>query len=93
MWWTEATFLVWKLRYERVIQNEGKDFSSAEVEGRWYATMNRRITLDRRTAALRPCKKGLTPREVQAIWNPVLADADQLPYDWVLNGGVLVGIR
>ncbi len=37
---TEALHLVWKLRCERVIQNEGRQFSEQEIANRFFATMN-----------------------------------------------------
>lgn len=90
--WTESAYLVWKLRCERVIQNEGKQFTGIEVRNRWYAAMNRRLTLDRRTAAMRLGKKGLNVEEVQGIWTPVVGNKEALPANWVVNSGVLVGI-
>ncbi|TFK79978.1 hypothetical protein K466DRAFT_638937 [Polyporus arcularius HHB13444] len=38
---SEATHLIWKLRCERVIQNEGTQFSEAEVRNRFYCNMTR----------------------------------------------------
>ncbi|OSD05734.1 hypothetical protein PYCCODRAFT_1443124 [Trametes coccinea BRFM310] len=40
---TEAMYLVWKLQCKRVIQNDGHEFSAAEVQTRWYSTMNRQL--------------------------------------------------
>ncbi len=91
---TEALHLVWKLRCERVIGREGEQFTEAEVANRFYATIESRLNLDRRTAAIsRKGKKALKPCEVERIWLPVIANGDALPPRWVVDIGVLVGIR
>ncbi len=90
---TETLHLIWKLRCERVIQNEGKDFSAREITNRFYACLNTRLDLDRRTAAMACGKKALKPVDVERIWLPILEGKDNLPPNWVVNGGVLVGIR
>ncbi|KAH9856444.1 hypothetical protein C2E23DRAFT_811417, partial [Lenzites betulinus] len=82
--------LAWKLRCERVIRNEGEGFTKQEVERRWRATMNRRIQLDRGVAAIKGGR--ITPKNVEDIWSPVLEGRDDLPTNWVLKSGVLVGI-
>ncbi len=90
---TEAVHLVWKLRCERVIQREGKEFSEEEVKNRFYATMNSRLNLDRRTAAKARGKRALKPSEVDRIWRPILENSGSLPVKWVVDYGVLVGIE
>ncbi len=90
---TEALHLIWKMRCERIIQNKGKQFSEREVTNRFYATMDSRLNLDRRTAARAKGKRALKPQDVERIWRPVLANRFDLPPRWVSNGGVLVGIE
>ncbi len=90
---TESLHLIWKLRCERVIQKEGRDFAEQEVTNRFFATMNTRLTLDRRTAAQARGKKALKPKEVEKIWSLILEDGENLPPKWVVNSGVLVGIK
>ncbi|KAI0832655.1 hypothetical protein BC628DRAFT_1407083 [Trametes gibbosa] len=90
---TESLYLVWKLRCERVIQNDGRDFSAAEVENRWYATINQRLMLDRKASATYLGKRALKPEMVEATWLPVLEHNRDLPPNWVGDGGVLVGIK
>ncbi|KAI1792646.1 hypothetical protein LXA43DRAFT_887218 [Ganoderma leucocontextum] len=91
--WSESVHLVWKLRCERVIRNEGADFSDQEIENRWYAAIDRRLTLDRRTSVLNRSKKGLTASKVSQIWGPIIENFSNLPTGWVGNSGVLVGIK
>lgn len=96
LWMTlcsESTYLVWKLRCERVIRNEGAQFTPQEVKQRWYATINRRLTLDRTVARVSKRKRTKKISEVQNVWSPVLANVNALPMNWVVNSEVLVGIR
>ncbi|KAI0831075.1 hypothetical protein BC628DRAFT_1311542 [Trametes gibbosa] len=90
---TESLYLIWKLRCERVIQKDGRDFSNAEIESRWYATINRRLTLDRRSTAPFLEKRALDAKAVAATWSMIIENAENLPPNWVGDGGVLVGIR
>ena len=90
---SESTHLIWKLRCERVIRNEGADFTEQEIRNRWYATIERRLTLDRRTATMAKGKKDLRPRMVERIWFPVIEGSLFLPPEWVANSEVLVGIK
>ncbi|EIW52958.1 uncharacterized protein TRAVEDRAFT_135249 [Trametes versicolor FP-101664 SS1] len=90
---TEAAYLVWKLRCERVIQNEGACFSEREVQNRWTATMNGRLTLDRRTAVPWLGGTKVSAKGIELMWLPVIRSPKDLPQDWVRNSEVLVGIR
>ncbi|TFK93262.1 hypothetical protein K466DRAFT_619106 [Polyporus arcularius HHB13444] len=90
---TEALHLIWKIRCERVIQNDGEEHTESEITNRYYSTLNSRLTLDRRTAVIARGRKALRPQEVARIWLPVLDKADELPLKWVGDSGVLVGIK
>ncbi len=90
---TESLHLIWRLRCERVIQKEGSEFTEAEVTNRFYAALESRLNLDRRTAAMAASKRALKPQDVETIWRPVLEGKDSLPPNWVVNNGVLVGIK
>ncbi len=90
---TEAVHLIWKLRCERVIQKEGASFTEAEVTNRFYAAIDSRLNLDRRTAARARGKKAYKPIDVENIWLPIIEQNDNLPAKWVTNSGVLVGIK
>ncbi|TFK88719.1 hypothetical protein K466DRAFT_612852 [Polyporus arcularius HHB13444] len=90
---TEALHLIWKLRCERVIQRDGEQFTVAEVVNRYYTTINARLNLDRRTAAIARGKKALNPPEIERIWLPIIEKGHELPPRWVLDSGVLVGIK
>ncbi len=90
---TETLHLIWKLRCERVIQKEGAEFTENEITNRFYATLESRLSLDRRTAAQARSKKALKPQDVERIWLPVIDNNEELPPKWVVNYGVLVGIK
>ncbi len=90
---TEAAHLIWKLRCERVIQKEGEEHSNIEVTNRLYAALDSRLTLDRRTAAIARGRKALKPQDVERIWSPIIEHKDSLPPRWVVDSGVLVGIK
>ncbi|RPD52198.1 hypothetical protein L227DRAFT_515021 [Lentinus tigrinus ALCF2SS1-6] len=89
---TEAVHLIWKLRCE-LIQNEGAEFSVSEVTNRLYASLEARLNLDRRTAAMAKGKKALKPQDVERTWLSILEGGLDLPPNWVVNCGVLVGIK
>ncbi len=89
----ESAYLVWKLRCERVLQRDGEDFSVRAVTNRWYAAINQRLTLDRRSAAKYLGKSALKAGKVAATWLPVLDNRHNLPANWVTDYGVLVGIK
>ncbi|KAI0632941.1 hypothetical protein C8Q77DRAFT_1218360 [Trametes polyzona] len=90
---TETSYLIWKLRCERVIQREGASLTATEIENRWYATIDRRLSIDRRATAPFLEKRALDPATVEATWYCVLENVDELPPNWVGDSGVLVGIR
>ncbi|KAL1739946.1 hypothetical protein HDZ31DRAFT_48483 [Schizophyllum fasciatum] len=88
-----SAYLIWKLRCERVIQNENREFHEREVEARWYAEMNGRLDLDRRMTHKRFEKRRLPEGLVEFTWRPVIPNYESLPPKWVSNSGVLVGIK
>ncbi|THU81224.1 hypothetical protein K435DRAFT_574333, partial [Dendrothele bispora CBS 962.96] len=89
----ESAYLAWKLRCERVIQNNNTPFTEQEVENRWNYMMNERLQLDRRMTSLKFGKRRVNPKLVKATWKGLLKAENSLPDDWVTNTGVLVGIE
>ncbi len=90
---TESLHLIWKLRCERVIQRDGQQFSANEVRNRWYAAIERRLTLDRRATSSFLEKRALDANTVAATWSMIIENSNDLPPNWVGDGGVLVGIK
>ncbi|KAL1707194.1 hypothetical protein EV121DRAFT_199747, partial [Schizophyllum commune] len=88
-----SAYLIWKLRCERVIQNDGAEFSPQEVKNRWRLEVRGRLDLDRRMTHRKYEKKALPVGLVEATWRPVILGYESLPPGWVGNDGVLVGIK
>ncbi|KAJ3820892.1 hypothetical protein F5878DRAFT_650629 [Lentinula raphanica] len=79
---SESAYLIWKLRCEAVIQ--GKEISKIEAN---------RLELNCLLASTKPTKGRLDKRLVKNTWLEVLREQDNLPEEWLGEGGVLVGIR
>ncbi|KAH8827496.1 hypothetical protein DL96DRAFT_1529524 [Flagelloscypha sp. PMI_526] len=93
---TETAHMAWKLRCERVIDNENKDFTVAEVRNRWIHAILLRIQHDvALTDKGRYEKKALPKRTVHETWAKVLHTEGEnyLKRDWMSQGVGLVGIR
>ena len=91
---SEAAYLIWKLRCERVIGNDDDPDewpSTAEIENRWYATMNLRLLLDKAATRKDLSKNHLEKSTVISTWTKVLHNEDNLPRNWLRKSGVLVG--
>ena len=87
---TESAYLIWKLRNERRIR--GKEHTTSEITNRWYANIDRRITLDRAMAnPAKFAKKALDPDLVKRTWSGTLQNEKDLPNNWIWKGEVLVG--
>lgn len=91
---TETAHLVWKMRCERVINNEGKEHTKAEARNRLYAAINKRLELDREMTNPRYERKALKKSVVIQTWKGLLQNEENLPTDWIsASSGVLVGIE
>jgi ribonuclease HI len=88
---TESAYLIWKMRCERVMKNNGAHPTEVEIHNRWVNTMNARVQMDCNMTHRR-YKKALPAKTVLRTWTGVLANEDQLPEDWTGVSGVLVGI-
>ncbi|KAJ3718590.1 hypothetical protein DFJ43DRAFT_1005821 [Lentinula guzmanii] len=76
----------------RVIENEGRAFSTQEVYSRWYKLTNDRSEPDRQMTHQKYGKKALSKKLVLQTWKSILAHEEPLPQDWTTMNGVLVGI-
>ncbi len=90
---SETSHLIWRLRCERVIQKDGAEFTESEITNRFYAALDTRLDLDRRTSTMARGKRALKPLDVERIWLLIIERNTNLPPNWVVDGGVLVGIR
>ncbi|KAH9830779.1 uncharacterized protein C8Q71DRAFT_716518 [Rhodofomes roseus] len=92
---SEAVFLIWKMRCERVIShNDDRDWthSRQETRARWLTTMNRRLHLDMSMTNKRFGRLALNNNVVLSTWRGTLVDELALPDDWTGLSRVLVGI-
>jgi len=89
---SEAAYLIWTLRCERVIQ--GKDRMQREVESAWLKTINRRLSEDK-TTATKVIRKEPHTNSVRNTWDRALYKRHRdLPEDWINRSVVfLVGRR
>ncbi|KAF8955415.1 hypothetical protein BDZ97DRAFT_1764897 [Flammula alnicola] len=90
---SESAHLIWKMRCERVIQNENEPTTKAEVNKRWIKAINLRLEMDCRMTDSKYEKKALAKGLVLDTWTGTLLNEDNLPQDWTRETGVLVGIR
>ena len=90
---SESARFIWAIRCERVIRNENREFATEEVERRWYAAIENRLTDDRHSTCKSLEKRALDPGVVNATWKPVIEGYQSLPPAWVGDTGVLVGIK
>ncbi|KAK7019938.1 hypothetical protein R3P38DRAFT_2631262 [Favolaschia claudopus] len=84
--------LIWKIRNERVLEN--KIVSNTEVHNRWLSLINAALKRDQLlTNKARFGSLAKKPQLVLETWSGVLHNEDSLPDNWLLEKGVLVGIR
>lgn len=92
----ESAHLIWKLRCERVIKNEGikeKYHTETEIYNRWVHAINMRFKFDRLlTDTKRYGKKALKVETVLKTWSGILLNKDNLLDNWIRKTGVLVGM-
>ncbi|KAJ7049615.1 hypothetical protein C8F01DRAFT_1222526 [Mycena amicta] len=91
---SESVFLIWKIRCEVVIQDDGVPKHEAKIHNRWLAIINERLEMDKSLTNRRRFGKihSIHPRLVLDTWRDTLADETQLPDDWIRQDGVLVGM-
>ena len=94
---TDSAHLIWKIRNERVIQDDNQParppITRREIRARWETAINARISEDcALTNASKYGAKALAKSVVERTWSKVLHDEDSLPHDWWRgNAEVLVG--
>jgi hypothetical protein len=92
---TEAAHLIWKMRCERVYNNDedpDREPEEREIRNRWYKTINKRLRYDcLRTNKMRYGRKATPEYIVNKTWKGFLQDEETLPENWMRRTGVLVG--
>ncbi|KZT17994.1 hypothetical protein NEOLEDRAFT_1081388, partial [Neolentinus lepideus HHB14362 ss-1] len=90
---SQSAFLIWKLRCERVIQNDGAHHNTQEIRNRWTSTLNDNLKLDQAMTHTKFGKQALKRKIVLRTWSHTLINEKFLPDDWITYSGVLVGIN
>ena len=89
---SEAAYLIWVLRYERVVREPPRTHTVNEIEARWFGAINTRLTQDK-LMATRIKRNEQSIRLVKETWEPALKQSLDIPNDWIYNREVLVGRR
>ncbi|KAJ6528047.1 hypothetical protein B0H19DRAFT_1334165, partial [Mycena capillaripes] len=92
---SEAAYLIWRLRNERVIQRDGEPATEQEIVNRLNYQVNYRLQVDT-TMANRPSegkKPALAPKRVLETWSGILDNESGMPANWLREPRVLVGGR
>lgn len=91
----EAAHLIWKVRCERVINEDkyswGRVPSTQEIKAKWNHAIQERLTTDRLSTFERAGPRKIKKEIVLETWRGVLYNERSLPKDWTSVDGVLVG--
>src|SRR5258708_4058734 len=89
---SEAAYLIWVLRCERVIQEPPHTHTVNKIEARWFGAINTQLTQDK-LMATRIKRNKQSIHLVKETWEPALKQSLDIPNDWIHNHEVLVGRR
>jgi ribonuclease HI len=92
---SEAAYLIWKIRNERVINRDGEPATEQEIINKWYYHINYRLKVDTTLATHPPEGKKMTlaPRKVLETWSGILDNEGAMPANLLRDPRVLVGGR
>ncbi|KAJ7035776.1 hypothetical protein C8F04DRAFT_954637 [Mycena alexandri] len=85
---SESAHLIWKLRNNRVI-NEEDPASNVEIQNKWRKATSSRLLTDKN---VKYGNRAIDGSLVKSTWCKVLKDEYALPKYWYRETGVLVGI-
>ncbi|KAJ6559890.1 hypothetical protein B0H19DRAFT_1069610 [Mycena capillaripes] len=86
---SEAAYLIWKTRNDRVINRDGEPITEAEIINKWKYNIEHRRQVDM-TLARRLPKDGRRTLMPQLVWDTWSGTPD-LPQNWLKDPRVLVG--
>ncbi|KAH9850137.1 hypothetical protein C2E23DRAFT_735656, partial [Lenzites betulinus] len=93
---SEAAYLIWTLRCERVIaweRDPNRSHTAREITRKWEWSLTKRLRMDQAAARRAgPKKRSALIATVEKTWGGIIRNAETLPPDWALCAGVLVGI-
>ncbi|KAJ7896843.1 hypothetical protein B0H13DRAFT_1504969, partial [Mycena leptocephala] len=90
---SEAAYLIWKIRNEHVINQDGEPATEQEIVNKWHYHINYRLKVDT-TLAICPSKgkkPTLAPKKVLETWSGILDNEGAMPDNWLRDPRVLVG--
>ncbi|KAJ7824831.1 hypothetical protein B0H13DRAFT_1658299 [Mycena leptocephala] len=92
---SEAAYLIWKIRNERVINRDGAPATEQEILNKWNYHINHRLQVDIILANRPPegKKSALAPKVVLETWSGTLDKEGTMPENWLREPRVLVGGR
>jgi hypothetical protein len=91
---SESAHFIWKLQCSRIQSGTPEEEwpKDVEIQHRWLATINARLTLDRASTSRKYGKKAIKQKIVLRTWERMLQNENDLPNNWLTSPGVLVGI-
>ena len=92
---SETAYLIWRMRNERRIRDKNNPTVSTinELTNRGTHAINKRLTVNRAlTDITRFGRKAISSQLVKATWSGCPKNKEDLPDNWYLLRGVLVGI-
>ncbi|KAJ6536953.1 hypothetical protein B0H19DRAFT_1079352 [Mycena capillaripes] len=94
---SEAAYLIWRLRNERVLTpgRNGEPATEQEIVNRWNYQVNYRLQVDITLANRPPDRKkpALAPKKILETWSGTLENEGSMPNNWLREPRVLVGGR
>ncbi|EPS93670.1 hypothetical protein FOMPIDRAFT_1135701 [Fomitopsis schrenkii] len=91
---SETTYMIWKLRCERVVghpDEQGWEHNREQVTARWRRSIEDRLKQDIESTRKKYGRQATRKEVVLSTWTPVLHDIGALPFDWTRLPGFLVG--
>ncbi|KAJ3875235.1 hypothetical protein F5051DRAFT_462140 [Lentinula edodes] len=87
---SESSYLIWKLRCERVIG--GKNITKAQITNQWTWTVESRLNLDCLLTSKKFSTGKLSKEMIKKTWGKLVMNKDQF-FETLEDTGVLVSIR
>ncbi|KAJ7144044.1 hypothetical protein C8R44DRAFT_531758, partial [Mycena epipterygia] len=90
---SEFSYLIWRLRNDRVISRDGEPATEEEITNKWKFAINQRLQVDKTLAnrPLRGKRPALAPLLALDTWSKTLDNEQSLPANWLREPRVLVG--
>ncbi|KAH7919030.1 hypothetical protein BV22DRAFT_1108213 [Leucogyrophana mollusca] len=87
---SKSAYLIWTLRCNNIIN--GINLPPTSIRQKWHSTINKRLIIDRINQR-NPKRTKIPAKIAQHTWTGTIENKKSLPYDWISNKEVLVGIK